>query len=77
MPNRIQIPITPTMRPVLSGRLATNGDFVPGGGAETYTYNPDNSIKSIATVFNGVTYVETFLYTAGQLTGSTGLVVQV
>ena len=72
-----RIGLVPPSEPVVTGRTANNGDFVASGSPETYAYNPDGSIKSIATVYNGVTYVETFLYTAGQLTGSTGLVVQV
>lgn len=58
-------------------RQTVNGIAIPWDDLpKTYTYNPDSTINTITGVYRGVTYIQTFTYTSGNLTGNSGVVAQ-
>lgn len=52
------------------GQVATNGVFVPVGSlVQTLGYDGSNNLTTITVTYLGHTYVQTFTYTGGNLTG--------
>lgn len=50
-------------------RDQTGGQYSPDEATTTIAYNTDGTINTITAVFNGGTWVKTFTYTSGKLTG--------
>lgn len=52
------------------GITASDGVVVPVDScAQVLTYNGDNTLNTISVSFNGSTYVQTYTYTSGKVTG--------
>jgi hypothetical protein len=56
--------------------IARNGDYFPDEAPMTITRNGDNTVNTMTVVWQGKTYVQTFGYTSGQLTSTSGWVLQ-
>jgi hypothetical protein len=56
--------------------VATNGDSFNADGATTYSYNADDTIAYVQIAATGGTYRQTWTWTAGLLTSTTGWIKQ-
>lgn len=50
--------------------------FDPNSAAHAYGYNPDGTLATDTATWGGLTFVKSFTYTAGQLTGESAWVKQ-
>lgn len=56
--------------------IDTSGGYLPDDSPETYTWNSDGTIATITKTFGGVSWVNTFTYTSGKLSSTSGWVKQ-
>jgi hypothetical protein len=54
----------------------TNGNPFPEDCAESYSYNTDGTIATITRTIGGISWVNTYTYTSGKLSSTSGWVKQ-